>query len=279
MPELPEVETTRRGVLPNVANLKITDIWQSHMNLRQPLEAITGQQLLNHAIQDIYRRGKYLIAKTSHPHLDLLIHLGMSGSLRINSEAEPRKKHDHIVFSFTNNQQLRYHDPRRFGFIKTINRGQPVKELAHLGFEPLDENFNAQTLFKLSRGRKRAIKTLIMDQSIVVGIGNIYATEALFTSGIHPEMPAKWLSHAQAQHLSDNIKKVLLAAIAAGGTTLRDFVHSDGTAGYFKQTLQIYGQANQPCPICSQPIESKVIGGRQSCYCPYCQSMPKKPGD
>lgn len=273
MPELPEVETTRRGLKPLLIKRRITAIEISPLNLRQRFNASDANQLIQQGFTQLDRRGKYLIVQTTHPTLDLLIHLGMSGSLRVNPIDSPRKKHDHIIITLDNQQALRYHDPRRFGFIKAIKRNEPIIELQHLGLEPLDQAFNGQYLYERSRRKTQAVKNFIMDQTIVVGVGNIYATEALFHSRIHPNKRAKDLSHNDYTQLCTYIQQTLNQAIESGGTTLKDFMHSDGRGGYFQQTLNVYGKAGKPCPSCEQPIERLVIGGRNSCFCPQCQPL------
>lgn len=273
MPELPEVETTRQGIAP-IIGLTITNIWQSALPLRQPLAPNQAQQLQQQQILNIVRRGKYLLAHTSHDSLDLLIHLGMSGSLRLCEKNTPFKKHDHISFTFINGQSLRYHDPRRFGFITTVVRNQAITAFAHMGVEPLEQSFNAHYLYACAQKSKSAIKNLIMNQKIVVGVGNIYANEALFFSRIHPNTPAQQLTLTQCAQLVQTIKNVLTQAIAVGGTTLKDFVYSDGSTGYFQQTLNVYGKEGKPCPNCNtQLIMSTIIGGRNSYFCPNCQPL------
>lgn len=271
MPELPEVETTRQGLIPLLLARRITGIEISPLNLRQRFHKNDANACIQQCFTQLNRRGKYLLAQTTHPTLDLLIHLGMSGSLRVNPIDTPRKKHDHIIITLDNQQELRYHDPRRFGFIKAIRRNEPIVELQHLGLEPFDRDFNGQYLYERSRRKTQAVKNFIMDQTIVVGVGNIYASEALFHSGIHPKQSAKDLSKYNYKLLCQHIKQTLNNAIESGGTTLKDFMHSDGRGGYFQQTLNVYGKAGEPCPNCAQPIERLVIGGRNSCFCSHCQ--------
>jgi len=223
------------------------------------------------------RRGKYLLLTTSASDPELrgtvLIHLGMSGSLRICTEDTPLRKHDHIEFHFGNGKSLRLHDPRRFGCLlwcDTEATRHPL--LASLGPEPLSETFSGDHLFQLSRKRKVSLKNFIMNSQTVVGVGNIYASESLFKTGLRPGRAASRVTREQYTLLADNIKQVLGDAIKMGGTTLRDFINSDGEPGYFSQQLLVYGRASEPCRVCGTPIKSKVIGQRSSFYCPQCQS-------
>ncbi len=271
MPELPEVETTRRGLSPLILDQRITQVEQRIEKLREPLDRHALQTLIGRSITSIQRRAKYLIMQTDQKDQAILIHLGMSGSLRVNAPEIARKTHDHIILTLANQQELRFHDPRRFGHFSVIDPQTPHRLLTHLGPEPLSEDFTAQYLHQRSRGRKAAVKGFIMDQKTVVGVGNIYASEALFLSGISPKRAAGEISPARYQKLVANIKTVLSHAIEQGGTTLRDFVGADGTAGYFQQTLDVYGKAGQPCPKCATPLRSETIAGRNSVWCPKCQ--------
>ncbi|UJF24837.1 bifunctional DNA-formamidopyrimidine glycosylase/DNA-(apurinic or apyrimidinic site) lyase [Suttonella sp. R2A3] len=271
MPELPEVETTRRGLMPLLNQRRIKAIAVRHTALRHPIDEPALHGLEGLSFCEIERRAKYLIIHTTDKTRSLLIHLGMSGSLRVNPLDAPLKKHDHIIIELDNAHSLRYHDPRRFGQFSLINPENPPAYLERLGVEPLDEAFNAEYLFTQCQRRRIAIKALIMDQKVVVGVGNIYANEALFFSKIHPANPARSLSKQAIARLCAEIKQVLLAAIAQGGTTLRDFLHSDGRGGYFQQTLAVYGKHGQPCPNCQRTLEHAVIGGRSSFFCLHCQ--------
>lgn len=274
MPELPEVETTRRGITPQTQHQTITQIVIRNASLRWPVDENLPQKLPGLVIFDIQRRGKYLILKTAKGHL--LIHLGMSGSLRVVPPESTVKKHDHIDLVMSNGLCLRYHDPRRFGawlwWEGELNK-HPLLE--HLGPEPLSDEFNAPYLFAKSRKRQVAIKNFIMTSQTVVGAGNIYANESLFLSGIHPQMLASQLTLKQSERLVDNIKFVLARSIEQGGTTLRDFLSPDGTPGYFVQQLHVYGKTGEPCSTCGTAIEKVIINQRASFYCPNCQ--PKVP--
>ena len=261
MPELPEVETTRRGIAPHLKNRRIRAITARVAKLRQPLDSADLNRMSGHAITRVERRGKHLILHGDRPDLALHIHLGMSGALRIVPAASPPKKHDHVLIALDNGDELRLHDPRRFGHVALIDPTRPPASLANLGDEPLDDNFNGARLYAQTRGKKSAIKTHIMNQRYLTGVGNIYATEALFASAIHPARAATTLTRADCDRLSEAIKTVLQAAIA----------QPDGTHGYFAQTLNAYGRSGEPCRRCQRPLQNMTIGGRSTVYCAHCQ--------
>lgn len=268
MPELPEVETTRLGIAPHLCGSKINAVVVRNRKLRWPIPENFEQQLLHQTVQNITRRGKYLCVHLNH--IMMLIHLGMSGRLSLCTDSRTYERHDHVDIVFTNGQTLRYTDPRRFGCILLSQNNQhPL--LDNLGLEPLSEAFTADYLLKQAQSRKMAIKPFLMNNKIVVGIGNIYATEALFLAKIHPAMPAHRLTFKQASVLVDIIKQVLTDAIAKGGTTLKDFLNSSGKPGYFAQQLKVYGRANQPCIACGTRLKSCVLGQRTTVFCPVCQ--------
>jgi len=270
LPELPEVETTRRGIAPHITGQTVRRVIVRNASLRWPVPQQLDQTLRNHAVDGVDRRGKYILVRFEHG--SLILHLGMSGSLRVCSDATAPLKHDHVDFEFTNNQLLRYHDPRRFGSILwTSDDPYQHKLLAGLGPEPLLADFNGEHLFQASRGRTQAIKTFIMDSHIVVGVGNIYASEALFASGIRPQTLAGKVSRDRYHKLAMAIRMILNKAITKGGTTLRDFTNSDGKPGYFQQTLKVYGRDQLPCKKCKEPIQHLVIGQRASYFCRHCQ--------
>lgn len=271
MPELPEVETTRRGLEPLIQGRQIYSIAIHNARLRQPVDSASLLALQGARFTAPARRGKYLWLHTDRPEASLLVHLGMSGSLRVNPENMPRKQHDHIEITLDNRHVLRLHDPRRFGMLNVHNPATPPDYLQQLGPEPLDDAFHAPYLLAQMKGRSSAIKTRLMDQTVVVGVGNIYASEALFISGIDPRRAASTLKKAEAERLVAAVKAILARAIAVGGTTLRDFVHSDGSPGYFQQTLNVYGKSGQACPHCGTILESAQIGGRNTVYCKKCQ--------
>jgi formamidopyrimidine-DNA glycosylase len=268
MPELPEVETTMRGIEPWLVNKTIQEVVVRDSRLRWPVPDAV-QKACNQVVKNIRRRAKYIIIEL--PKGNLLLHLGMSGSVRVLTEHVEVKKHDHIDIS-TRDCIIRFNDPRRFGaFLWADN---PVDEhalLASLGPEPLSDGFDADYLHRVSRGRKLAIKNFIMDGKVVVGVGNIYASEALFMAGIHPLRAASRISKQRYEGLVSAIRDVLGRAIRQGGTTLRDFADSDGSPGYFAQELLVYGRAGQDCFQCASPIRQKVIGQRSSFYCTNCQ--------
>lgn len=273
MPELPEVETCKNGIAPYILHQVIVDVIVRHFQLRWPIPKNIKSLIKNQKILDIQRRAKYIIVTLEQGYL--LLHLGMSGHFYICSPQTPLQKHDHIDFVFSPNLCLRYHDPRRFGAI-IWTQSSPFLHplLIHLGPEPLDQLFDEKYLYQISRKRTTPIKNFIMNPKIVVGIGNIYANEALFQSKIHPLMPAGKLSLKAYRTLVEQIKMILTQAIIAGGTTLNDFKQSDGKPGYFKQNLQVYGRRQQKCYQCGTLIETITCGQRSSFFCPNCQKKP-----
>lgn len=272
MPELPEVETTLRGIQPYLREATITDIRVRNASLRWPVPVKGLQQLRAQSIINSERRAKYILLHTATG--TILLHLGMSGSLRVLDADHIAGKHDHLDIELNQQHILRLNDPRRFGCCLLIS--QPVAEhklLANLGPEPLSTEFDGEVLFQRSRGRRMAVKNLIMDGQVVVGVGNIYASEALFLAGIRPTMAAGRVSRMRYQLLAEAIKQVLSNAIKAGGTTLNDFTQADGNPGYFKQELYVYGRAGDACRLCATNIKAKTIGQRNSFFCPECQSF------
>jgi formamidopyrimidine-DNA glycosylase len=270
MPELPEVETTRLGINPHICGGTIKKVLIRQHSLRWPIPSDLPKTINNKKLLSISRRGKYLLFEFSHGHL--LIHLGMSGSLRITKPQEPPKKHDHVDILFSKDQCLRFHDPRRFGAILWTSESildHPL--LSKLGPEPLNEAFNGEYLFTKSRKRKKDIKTFIMDSHIVVGVGNIYANEALFDAGIRPTRAAGKVTRKEYSLLVKGIKKVLNKSIKQGGTTLRDFVGSDGKPGYFVQQLKVYGRDGLNCKQCGKILKSIRQSQRATVYCSHCQ--------
>jgi len=270
VPELPEVETTRRGILPHINGKTVTQINIRERRLRWPVPTVLSQRLAQQTLVDIQRRAKYLLF--SFANGTMMLHLGMSGSLRICDPAEEFRKHDHVEIVFDNKFSLRFHDPRRFGSIHWI-KDEPLEHelLCNLGPEPLSRQFTADYLYQLSRKRKVAIKQFIMNSHIVVGVGNIYASEALFLAGINPKRSAGKISLERYKLLVDAIKKILRRSIKQGGTTLRDFLHSDGQPGYFKQQLNVYDRKGEPCKQCGTPIKQFTQGQRSTFYCSHCQ--------
>ncbi|MGY4876920.1 bifunctional DNA-formamidopyrimidine glycosylase/DNA-(apurinic or apyrimidinic site) lyase [Vreelandella aquamarina] len=274
MPELPEVETTRKGIAPYVEHQEISEVIVRNARLRVPVPENLADELVGRRIGDLRRRAKYLLLPLAAgaPERTLMWHLGMSGSLRIARLGDLPKKHDHVDLVFTNGHILRYHDPRRFGFVDWLDRDEQAdKRLARLGPEPLSADFTGQRLYRLSRGKRVAVKPFLMDNQVVVGVGNIYATEALFMAGIDPRREAGRISLARYQRLADAAREVLTAAITQGGTTLRDFVSGQGEPGYFAQRLNVYGRHGQPCRRCGGELKRITLGQRASVYCPTCQ--------
>jgi formamidopyrimidine-DNA glycosylase len=271
MPELPEVETTGRGIAPWVEGQRVTSVLVRHAGLRWPVPPTLARELQEQVIGHVTRRGKYLLLQTPAGHL--LVHLGMSGSLRIVEPNATVKKHDHVDIALANGKVLRYHDPRRFGCILWLT-GDPLQHplLAELGPEPLSEAFDADHLFKLSRKRTAPVKQFIMDSHMVVGVGNIYANEALFLAGILPTRKAGSISKARYAKLVAAIKQVLAFAIKSGGTTLRDFVGGDGKPGYFQQQLHVYGRGGEPCTRCEARLIEIRQAQRTTVYCARCQT-------
>jgi formamidopyrimidine-DNA glycosylase len=270
MPELPEVETTLRGITPAIKGQCIVGLELRHTKLRWNIPNEIKMQLPHQCVDDISRRGKYLLFHTRNG--TAIIHLGMSGSLRIVPRDTPPEKHDHFDLVFAN-FCLRYTDPRRFGaLLWTQDPPEQHPLLRNLGLEPLASAFDGEYLYHRSRQKKITIKQFIMDHHIVVGVGNIYAAESLFLAGIHPLSPAKDLLLRHYQALAKAIKKVLLSAIKQGGTTLRNFQNSEGKPGYFKQKLHVYGREGQNCRHCNQILETLRIQNRATVFCPNCQS-------
>ncbi len=270
MPELPEVETTVTGIKPLISGQKITNIVIREHRLRWPIPADLPQILQEQTVMSVTRRAKYILIKFHHG--TLLVHLGMSGSLRFLDKDFEVAKHDHVDIIFNNVNCLRFRDPRRFGAIVWTNdEVNQHKLIAHLGPEPLLDDFNVDYVFHRSRNRTISIKQFIMDSKIVVGVGNIYASESLFLAGIHPTRATGRISKARYQKLCNAIKEVLSLAIAQGGTTLKDFRNSDGKPGYFKQELQVYDRTGQACKKCSQTIKHITQNNRSSYFCSRCQ--------
>lgn len=270
MPELPEVETTCRGLTPHVVGRRVTAISVRQPRLRIPVPE-SLDELVGQRIEGIHRRAKYLVFETGKGRM--VIHLGMSGSLRVCAASIPPRKHDHVLFGLTSGQEMRFHDPRRFGLVDwTGGEWLEMRWFKDLGPEPLEDDFDAEYLGEKAKGRKVAVKSFIMSNQVVVGVGNIYACEALFLAGIHPKRAAGKVSRARLQGLVEAIKDRLAAAVESGGTTLRDFVHEDGQPGYFKQELMAYGREGEPCKKCKARIKRCVIGQRSTFYCAHCQS-------
>ena len=269
MPELPEVETTRRGIEPHLVGHAVTRLEVHEPRLRWPVpEAVRA--LEGATVAAVGRRSKYLLVEV--PAGTAIVHLGMSGSLRVVTDGEPRRKHDHVEMTLSSGGVLRYHDPRRFGCLLWQPAGEPPHALlAKLGPEPLSEAFDGEVLFRATRRRRVAIKVLLMNAAVVVGVGNIYASEALFAAGVRPGRAAGRITRAEAGLIAVAIKAVLARSIESGGTTLRDFVNSDGAPGYFSHSLAVYGRGGEPCRRCGETIRQQVLGQRSTFWCPTCQ--------
>jgi formamidopyrimidine-DNA glycosylase len=270
MPELPEVETTRRGLAKLVTGKKIRRVLVRERRLRWPIPDELSQYLVGRTVRAVRRRAKYLLIDTSNG--TLIIHLGMSGSIRHVAPNAPVRKHDHVDIELDDEICLRYHDPRRFGSMHwTSVSADEHFLLCSLGPEPLGPDFTPDYLYGRSRNRKIAVKNFLMDAHVVVGVGNIYASEALYLSGLSPVRAAGQVSLARYAKLVDSVQQTLRRAIKAGGTTLRDFVSGDGQPGYFGQQLFVYGKAGERCSKCASEIRVRTIGQRSSYYCPVCQ--------
>lgn len=273
MPELPEVETTRRGLAPHVLDQTIRAVTVRNPALRWPVPAQLAKILPGGRIQRIERRAKYLLLRIEGKKPGwLILHLGMSGSLRIVSASEPPGAHDHFDLALNNGRAMRLRDPRRFGAVLwTENDVLAHPLLAQLGPEPLSDAFSGEYLYAETRSRSAAIKLALMDAHLVVGVGNIYASEALFEAGINPKLPARRLGRERLARLAETVKDTLARAIQAGGSTLRDFVGATGEPGYFQQQYFVYGRTGEPCRRCGQPVRQIRQGQRSTFYCPRCQ--------
>jgi formamidopyrimidine-DNA glycosylase len=269
MPELPEVETSRRGIEPHIVGQCISTIVIRQRRLRWPISKDVDKLLPGATVTSVDRRAKYLLINTTAG--TAIIHLGMSGSVCIVNADTPAAVHDHFDLVFSNGKSLRFRDPRRFGSLHFSTDAKQHKLLCNLGPEPLSDEFSADYLWSMSRGRRVSVKQFIMNAAMVVGVGNIYASESLFNSGIHPQRAAGRISLQRYVKLTAAIKEVLAKAIEAGGTTLRDFYGGDGEAGYFQQELQVYGRDGEPCRICNTPVSVVVLGQRSTFYCKKCQ--------
>ncbi|HLV77883.1 MAG TPA: bifunctional DNA-formamidopyrimidine glycosylase/DNA-(apurinic or apyrimidinic site) lyase [Marinobacter sp.] len=269
MPELPEVETTRQGIAPHCEGQMVTGVLIRNPSLRWPVPHDLAARLQDQTIRSVERRAKYLFL-----HLDtgtVIVHLGMSGSLRVITDNSPASAHDHVELSLANGRILRYNDPRRFGCWLWTGDWSAHPLIRDLGPEPLSPEFTGAWLFRRSRGRQTPVKAFIMDNHNVVGVGNIYANEALFKAGIHPRRKAGRISLDRYHRLAEAIRETLSAAILMGGTTLRDFVNSDGKPGYFAQSLLVYGQGGADCPECGVALREIRMNNRSTVYCGRCQ--------
>jgi formamidopyrimidine-DNA glycosylase len=270
MPELPEVETTRRGLLPHVVGRRIRDVVVRDARLRWPVPRDLKRRLAGEQILDIRRRGKYLLFDCRKGHL--LVHLGMSGRLTLVPDDTPARKHDHVDVRLEGRQSLRLTDPRRFGAMLWL--AEPAENhalLKNLGLEPLEPEFTGEALHRRARGRRVAVKQFLMNGVIVTGVGNIYASEALFRAGIHPSRSAGRISAARWERLAQAVRATLESALASGGSTLRDFASAEGRAGHFQHQHAVYGREGKPCRVCKTPIRALRQGQRSTFFCPSCQ--------
>lgn len=269
MPELPEVETVRRGLAPHLVSRRFVGVVIREARLRWPVPDDLGARIQGRCVLEMQRRGKYLLLRLEDGWL--IIHLGMSGSLRLVSGDTPLRKHDHVDLPLEDGRVLRYHDPRRFGALLWSDDPARHPLIAPLGVEPLAEEFDGARLHALCRGKTSAIKLVIMDAHLLVGVGNIYANESLFRAGIDPRTRAGKLSRPRCERLALCIKEILQQAITAGGSTLRDFVDGHGHAGWFQQTYRVYGREGQTCRVCGASIRLIRQGARATYLCPNCQ--------
>jgi formamidopyrimidine-DNA glycosylase len=270
MPELPEVETTRRGLLPHVVGRSVRDVVVRNPNLRWPVPKDLRRRVRGERVRDIRRRGKYLLFDFARGHL--LVHLGMTGRLTVVPAKTAPRKHDHVDLVLDDGKVLRFNDARRFGTVLWLET--PAEEhalLRDLGLEPLEAGFTGEKLRSRAKGRRVAVKQFLMNGEIVTGVGNIYASEALFRAGIHPSRSAGQISAPRWERLAQSIRVTLESAIDSGGSTLRDFVSAEGRPGYFQHRHAVYGRAGKACPACKTPIRALRHGQRSTFFCPRCQ--------
>ncbi len=268
MPELPEVETVRNALIPHLAGRKITRLEVFSPKLREPLTPLAEAGLEGRTIIAVDRRGRYLLLRLDDGRT-LLVHLGMTGVIRIENAVIPKRKHEHLFIHLDDGMVFRFECIRRFSVIKVVGASSP--ELDALGPEPLGEGFGGAYFFRKSRERKTPVKLFLMDNSVVTGVGNIYANEALFRSHIHPRRAAGSLKRKECDALAEAVCGVLREAIEAGGSSIRDYRRPDGSEGHFARELGVYGRVGEPCPGCGSPIERIVLGGRSTFFCPACQ--------
>jgi len=270
VPELPEVETTRRGLAPHLVDQRIRGVVVRDRRLRLPVPRNLEKNIAGATIENVERRGKYLLIDCGRG--TLIVHLGMSGRLWLVEQSAAVTKHDHFDLVLENRRIVRLRDPRRFGLVlwqPSNAREHPL--LASIGPEPLSKDFSGEWLYTVTRNRSAAIKNVLMDSRVVAGVGNIYASEALFRARINPKLPANRIGRSRYDVLAEKIRETLEAAIAAGGSTLRDYVGGDGQAGYFQDEHLVYGRGGEPCRVCGTPIRELRQGQRSTFYCPLCQ--------
>ena len=270
MPELPEIETIKRGIIPHCCSQLIVKVFLYEIRLRWPVEKYLPELLAKQKIEDITRRSKYILFTLKNGIL--IWHMGMTGTLRLVAQDTPRKKHDHIDMVLGSGKILRFNDPRRFGALLWTDQPIDLHPLfVHLGHEPLSNVLTPEYLLQKARNRKVPIKTWLMDNKVIVGVGNIYANEVLFKTRTHPLTPVEQLTQDDCQKLVPAIQATLQSAIDAGGTTLKDFTQVDGKPGYFRQDLQVYGRKGQPCVSCGNVLQELRLSGRSTIFCPTCQ--------
>ncbi|MDH3348034.1 MAG: bifunctional DNA-formamidopyrimidine glycosylase/DNA-(apurinic or apyrimidinic site) lyase [Desulfobulbaceae bacterium] len=279
MPELPEVEVTRQGLLPHVIDRRVIDIYRSPFALRNPVSGeLLGKHLRGATITGLHRRAKYLLFRFADKTV-LIIHLGMTGKLGVFNPADSRAKHDHFTMLLSDNMEVRYNDARRFGTIliwpPEVSKKEEQRFFGPCGPEPLESEFNAQYLYEVAQKKRTPIKNFLMDSRIVVGIGNIYANEILFETDLHPGQKANTITLATWQKVVTATQIILRNAIAAGGTTISDFLNAGGKPGYFQIQLKVYGKTGEACEKCSSIIVKKAMAGRASFFCPQCQRERK----
>ena len=275
MPELPEVETIRRALLKALPGRKITETNVRESRLRWPVDVEkVNRMVTDQVVKTVERRAKYLLIQLSNES-SLVVHLGMSGQLLLLTDSRPLQKHDHVIFHFDDRSELRFRDPRRFGMVDVVSSAALTRypRFAGLGFEPLDVHVTHDILFQKAKRSKKPIKNLLMDASFIVGVGNIYANEALFYAKIHPLTPSNKLGETDWQRLLEKLRDVLTQAIQEGGTTLNDFVNSNGETGYFQLSLAVYGRSGETCANCGKTIQRIVQAGRSSFFCATCQRL------
>ena len=272
MPELPEAETIGRALHRALSGKTIEKVEVFSPAMRTPLQPLLTAGIEGQTFTGVRRRGRYLLADLSDKRI-LLMHFGMSGVVRVENAAVPRRKHEHVFIHLSDKSIFRFECTRRFSLLELHSPGPDgiPEVLAKLGAEPLSDDFSGESFFKCCSKRTTPVKNLLMDNTIVTGIGNIYAAETLFASGIHPARPGNRLLPGECCRIAENAKSILLDAIECGGTTISDFRHVDGSEGKFVQNLKIYGKENSPCPVCGTTIQAIRIGGRNSCFCPECQ--------
>lgn len=273
MPELPEVEVVCRGLAPLVSNKKILAVSFGNKKLRKPFPRAKMDAHVEKAfILKVERRAKFILFRLTNRAL-MVFHLGMTGKLGIFAADSPRKKHDHLRFLLEGNKEMRFNDTRRFGFVEVFSKEElaALDPFAHLGPEPFSDEFNAEYLFAAARNKTQPVKNLLMDNRVVVGIGNIYANETLFAARTHPETPANRLLKMDWQLIVKQSRLILERAITMGGSTISDYENASGKPGYFQLELAVYGRTGKPCPICHSPIKRFTLGGRASFFCPRCQ--------